>query len=96
MINDGDVVALVSEVASRLFGPDCFRLLPSPDMASEDFSYIVQRIPGVMVGLGMRPEGDGPVAPVHSGHMILNESAMTTGAVLHAAMAFLLAPDRAS
>jgi amidohydrolase len=97
MINDGNVVTLVSEVAGRLFGPDCFSLLPSPDMASEDFSYILQRIPGAMVGLGMRPEGDGLVAPVHSSRMILNESAMTTGATLHAAMALrFLDPDHIS
>jgi metal-dependent amidase/aminoacylase/carboxypeptidase family protein len=64
-------------------------------MASEDFSYILQRVPGAMVGLGMRPEGDGPVAPVHSNRMILNESAMTTGIALHAAMALhFLDPGR--
>jgi amidohydrolase len=87
MINDGKVVGIVSEVMSHLFGPDRLKLLPNPDMASEDFSYILQRVPGAMVFLGMRPEGDGPVAPVHSSRMILNESAMTTGIALHAAMA---------
>jgi metal-dependent amidase/aminoacylase/carboxypeptidase family protein len=48
-----------------------------------------------MVFLGMRPEGDDPVAPVHSNRMILNESAMTVGIALHAAMALrLLDPNR--
>lgn len=94
MIIDGNIVTAVSAVAGHLFGPNRLRLLPSPDMASEDFSYILQRIPGAMVFLGMRPEGDGPVAPVHSSRMILNESAMTTGTALHAAMALrFLDPD---
>jgi hippurate hydrolase len=95
LINDGNVVEVVSEVVRRLFGPDRLRLLPSPDMASEDFSYLLQRIPGAMVFLGMRPQGDGPAAPVHSNRMILNESAMATGIALHAAMALrFLDPGR--
>jgi amidohydrolase len=95
LIDDGHAVEVVSEVVPHLFGPDRLKLLPSPDMASEDFSYILQRIPGAMVFLGIRPQGDGPVAPVHSNRMLLNESAMTTGTALHAAMALrFLDPDR--
>jgi hippurate hydrolase len=56
-------------------------------MGSEDFSYVLQRVPGAMANLGTRPEGDGPVAPNHSNRMILNEGAMAAGIAMHAAVA---------
>ena len=59
-------------------------------MPSEDFSYILQRVPGAMAFLGARPEGQGAVADVHSPQMILNEDAMAVGVALHAAVALRL------
>jgi hippurate hydrolase len=59
-------------------------------MASEDFSYILQRVPGAMAFLGARPEGQDTVADVHSPNMILNEDAMVVGTALHAAIALRL------
>ena len=90
VVNDPDVVETVGEVSRGLLGKDHFRLLPTPIMPSEDFSYILQRVPGAMAFLGARPEGQGPVADVHSPHMILNEDAMAVGVALHAAMALHL------
>ena len=80
----------VGEVSRGLLGKDHFRLLPTPIMPSEDFSYVLQRVPGAMAFLGARPEGQGPVADVHSPQMILNEDAMAVGVALHAAMALHL------
>jgi len=97
LINDANAVALVSEVAGGLVGANRFRMIPRPIMPSEDFSYILQRVPGAMVFLGARSDGEGPVAPVHSSRMILNESAMITGAALHAAVALrFLGRERAT
>ena len=59
-VNDPAVVEAVSEVSRGLLGKDHFRLLPTPIMPSEDFSYILQRIPGAMAFLGARPEGQVP------------------------------------
>ena len=90
VVNDPGVVETVSEVSQGLLGKDHFRLLPTPIMPSEDFSYILQRVPGAMAFLGARPEGQGPVADVHSPQMILNEDAMVVGVALHAAVALRL------
>ena len=89
-MNDPGVVDAVGEVSRGLLGKDHFRLLPTPIMPSEDFSYILQRVPGAMAFLGARPEGQGAVADVHSPQMILNEDAMAVGVALHAAVALRL------
>jgi hippurate hydrolase len=89
-VNDPAIVEAVGEVSRELLGKDHFRLLPTPIMPSEDFSYVVQRVPGAMAFLGARPEGQGPVADVHSPQMILNENAMAVGVALHAAVALRL------
>ncbi len=93
VVNDPGVVTAVGEVSRNLLGKDHFLLLPTPIMPSEDFSYILQRVPGAMAFLGAQPEGQGPVADVHSPQMILNEDAMAVGIALHAAVALRLLDD---
>jgi amidohydrolase len=90
VVNNPDVVEAVGEVSRGLLGKDHFRLLPTPIMPSEDFSYILQRVPGAMAFLGARPEGQDTVADVHSPQMILNEDAMAVGVALHTAVALHL------
>jgi hippurate hydrolase len=90
VVNDPNVVEAVGEVSRALLGEDHFRLLPTPIMPSEDFSYILQRVPGAMAFLGARPDGQDPIADVHSPQMILNEDAMAVGVALHAAVALHL------
>jgi hippurate hydrolase len=48
---------------------------------------VLQKLPGAMVQLGVRPTGEGPRAPVHSNRMLLNEDGMQAGIALHAAIA---------
>jgi hippurate hydrolase len=55
-------------------------------MGAEDFSYILERVPGALVFLGARPAG-GRGEPLHSNRMVLEESALATGIALHAAVA---------
>jgi hippurate hydrolase len=86
-INDADFFEFARSVALDLLGPDGHVDLATPIMGAEDFSIVLQRIPGVMVLLGARPPGDDPPAPVHSNRMLLNEDAMQTGIALHAAIA---------
>ena len=90
LVNDPVIVEAIGEVSRRLLGKDHFRLLPTPIMPSEDFSYILQRVPGAMAFLGARSEGHSPVADVHSPQMILDEDAMAAGVALHTAMALRL------
>jgi hippurate hydrolase len=62
--------------------------MPTPVMGAEDFSYVLQRVPGAMVFLGARAEGSGG-APLHSNRMVIDESALADGIALHAATAGL-------
>jgi hippurate hydrolase len=55
-------------------------------MASEDFSYVLQRVPGAMANLCVRPDS-GPAYPTHSTRMTLNESVLGSGIAVHAAVA---------
>lgn len=86
-VNDALFAHFALDVARELVGPDHVRVMPTPVMGSEDFSYILQRIPGTMVNLGTRPDGPGPHAPNHSNRMLLNETPLATGIALHAAVA---------
>ena len=61
-----------------------------PIMGAEDFSYVLQRIPGCLMFLGVMPEGRDerdPVAPCYSNRMILNEASMAVGIAMHASIA---------
>jgi hippurate hydrolase len=75
-------------VAAHLLGPGGCRRLPAPIMGSEDWSYVLQQVPGAMAFLGTRPPGvEGPVAPNHSNRMMLDEGAMAAGIAMHAGVA---------
>jgi metal-dependent amidase/aminoacylase/carboxypeptidase family protein len=61
--------------------------LAVPVMASEDFAFMLRRVPGVMAFVGTQPAGTGPVEPLHSARMMLDETQLATGAAMHAAFA---------
>jgi amidohydrolase len=86
-VNDEGFAAFAAHAATLLLGEDRVRLMPSPMMGSEDFSYVLQRVPGAMMFLGTRPDGDAAAIPNHSNRMVVNEAALATGAALHAAVA---------
>ena len=58
-------------------------------MGAEDFSYVLQQVPGSMAMLGVCPEGEDfrTTAPNHSNFMRINESALQKGVALYAGMA---------
>lgn len=89
-VNDADFVDFARGVAADLIGADNCIPLPAPFMGAEDFSYVLQRMPGCMMFLGVMPEGHGAhdhIPSCHSNHMILNEEAMAVGIAMHAAIA---------
>ncbi len=88
-VNDADAAAWVASVATDLVGERRAVTMPNPVMGAEDWSYVLQRVPGAMAFLGTCPPGEDPrhVAPNHSNRMVLDEAAMVVGAALHAAIA---------
>ncbi len=96
-VNDAGFVDFARGVATDLVGADNYVPMPAPFMGAEDFSYVLQRMPGCMMFLGVMPEGcedHDQVASCHSNRMILNEDAMAVGIAMHAAIAhrFLTEP----
>jgi hippurate hydrolase len=58
-------------------------------MGAEDFSYVLQQVPGAMAFLGGRPDGIDPeTAPKnHSNLVVFDEDAMPVGIALYATVA---------
>ena len=84
--NDAGFAEFVLDTAREVLGAERVTLMRHPVMGSEDFSYVLQRVPGAMANLGTRPDG-GEVYPNHSNRMLLNETALASGIALHVAVA---------
>ena len=86
-INNNDFVSFAREVATSLLGEKGYIPMNAPLMGAEDFSYFLERWPGAMMMLGVKPDDESLAAPCHSNRMILNESGMAHGVALHARIA---------
>ncbi|MEQ1755651.1 MAG: M20 family metallopeptidase [Micropepsaceae bacterium] len=88
-VNDGRMVNLAKEVSMSMFGERGYVASPAPVMGAEDWSYVLNKIPGCMVFLGVAPEGcdHHHAAPCHSNRMMLDEDAMANGIAMYAAVA---------
>ena len=77
------------DVARRLLDEGTVHRLPNPVMGAEDFSYVLEKVPGTMMFLGATPPGHDPrsAAPNHSNRVYFDDQAMTTGMALYTAMA---------
>ena len=86
---DGRAVALAKKTAQHLFGESGWQTLANPVMGAEDFSYVLQKVPGAMLFLGAVPEGGDPATccGLHSNRMMLDETVMARGAAMHCAIA---------
>ncbi|MEV4924793.1 M20 metallopeptidase family protein [Streptomyces roseoverticillatus] len=87
--NDPAFTALVRRAAASALGPSHVHDLPHPTMGGEDFSYVLQRVPGAMVFLGACPPGSvpGTVPDNHSDCVLYDERALAAGVALHCAVA---------
>jgi amidohydrolase len=87
--NDEAFATFVLDVARDLLGGEAVEPLKAPIMGAEDFSYVLQRVPGAMAFLGATPPGRDPetVAQNHSNLVVFDESAMPVGVALYTAVA---------
>ena len=87
--NDDRFADWTLELASDVAGPDCTVRLPNPVMGAEDFSYVLNELPGAMAFLGGTPHDRNlaTAAPNHSNRVYFDEQAMQTGVALYAAAA---------
>ncbi len=83
---DGRAVALVRDSATAL--GDAWQVMP-PMMGAEDFSYVLQKLPGAMSFIGAAPAGSDAASnpPLHNTRMTIDEGVMAKGIALHCATA---------
>jgi len=95
-LNDDTFTDLVLSVASEVVGPDDVCELPAPIMGAEDFSYVLQQVPGAIGFVGARlPDLDPATAPMnHSNRVIFDESAMAAGIATYVGVALRHLGDR--
>jgi hippurate hydrolase len=88
-INDPDYADFVLDTARSLIGEEGVVEMRAPIMGAEDFSYVLQQVPGAMAFLGGMPAGIDPdTAPKnHSNLVVFDESALPIGVALYAAVA---------
>ena len=88
-VNDAGVAAQVLDTAAALLGPAASVQMADPLMGAEDFSYVLQRVPGAMAFLGACPPGLQPeAAPAnHSNVVVFDEEPLPAGVALYAQMA---------
>lgn len=75
--------------AAELLGSERSAVLASPISASDDFSLVLESVPGAMIFLGACPSGADPdTAPFnHSPRAVFDEDVLSDGAALFAALA---------
>lgn len=91
-VNDDTMAFYMRDLANDLLGEQLVRVMPAPVMGAEDFSYVLEEVPGAMAFLGTMPKDhSGFVAPNHSNRMVINEDAMASGVAMYAAAALRFA-----
>jgi hippurate hydrolase len=88
-VNDDTVGAHVLDLAAAAVGASWAEPMLDPLMGAEDFSYVLEQVPGAMAFLGAcPPDVDLAVAEAnHSNRVLFDEAAMEHGVVLYTAFA---------
>ncbi|GAA2389077.1 M20 metallopeptidase family protein [Nonomuraea africana] len=88
-VNTPDETAFAGDTIDALFGPGRFFVLPQPVTGSEDFSYVLEDVPGAFVFLGACPSDRDPAdAPYnHSPEARFDDAVLPDGAALYASLA---------
>jgi amidohydrolase len=96
-INDPAEAGFFADTAADVLGRPASVLMPHPHTGSEDFSRVLDAVPGAMAFLGATMPGADPTTAAfnHSPHAVFDEGVLAPGAALYARLAFdRLALDR--
>jgi len=88
-ICDARAVAFGERVTAELFGEGAWQTLPAPIMGAEDFSYVLEKVPGAMFFLGVAEDGAdwNSCCGIHSPRMMVDEAVLPRGTALLAGLA---------
>ena len=88
-VNDDAATRRLTDVATAVLGRRRVATMSAPIMGAEDFSYVLQKVPGALAFVGACPARTDPATapPNHSNRVVFDEAAMASGAALYAALA---------
>jgi hippurate hydrolase len=87
-VNDGTEYAFAADTVREVFGEDRFQELANPFTGSEDFSRVLERVPGAYVFLGACRSDDPATAPSnHSPRAAFDDGVLADGATILAELA---------
>jgi hippurate hydrolase len=88
-VNDAGEAAFAGEAITGVFGADRGETAQFPLTGAEDFSFVLEEVPGAFVMLGACPPGRDPeTAPTnHSAVAVFDDAALADGTALYAELA---------
>jgi amidohydrolase len=88
-VNDAEQAAFAGETIAEVFGTERAERAEFPLTGAEDFSFVLEQVPGAFVMLGACPPGNDPLtAPSnHSAHAVFDDAALADGTALYAELA---------
>lgn len=84
--NDPAETEFVLDALDHLVGAERVTRLDAPSMASEDFAYVLEEVPGALVFLGAAP--DTPSGPLHSERAVFDDTVLGLQASVLAELAW--------
>ncbi|THA23706.1 amidohydrolase [Streptomyces sp. RKND-216] len=88
-VNDAREAAFVERTVAELHGEERFEPMAHPLAGAEDFSRVLDEVPGAMTMLGAPPAGADPESSAnnHSPHAAFDDAVLADGAALYARLA---------
>jgi amidohydrolase len=88
-VNDRVEAQFAAQVVAEVVGEGRYASQANPMTGAEDFSYVLERVPGAFVMLGACPPGSDPAtAPYnHSADAVFDDAVLADGAALYAELA---------
>jgi amidohydrolase len=86
-INDDSHAAFTSEVIAEVFGVERYQPMKNPLAGAEDFSRVLDAVPGCYLMLGAHPGAEPTTPNNHSPRAIFVDEVMPDGVLLHAQLA---------
>ncbi|MBW0092415.1 amidohydrolase [Pseudonocardia sp. KRD-184] len=88
-VNDDGAVTTLATLGREVLGRGRVVTMPTPILGAEDFSYVLEQVPGALAFLGACPAGVEPsvAPPNHSNRVVFDEAAMVSGVAVYAGLA---------
>jgi amidohydrolase len=86
-VNDAAQTAFASGVVEQVFGAERLLAMATPDAGAEDFSRVLEAVPGCYLFLGASPVDDPAAEDNHSPRATFDDGVLGDGCLLHANLA---------